>query len=201
MAPQSTPPASILIIGSGVFGLSTAYAITQRQAFANTTITVVDRSPFPAPDGFSIDSSRIIRADYSDPAYAALAAQAQEVWRQQGDDELGGQGRYTECGLALVTDVPHDDEDDYVRASFRNVQRIAADAGDADAVQELASRKEIEAAIGTGGGSGAWGYRSYSQFLFFLFRTVLRAVGHDTCLTLHNHVQILLKEVMLTLAF
>jgi len=46
----SFPPKEILILGSGVFGLSTAYALAQRPSFASSKITVVDRSPFPAPE-------------------------------------------------------------------------------------------------------------------------------------------------------
>lgn len=47
-------PQSILIIGSGVFGLSTAYSLAQNPLFKDTKITVADRSDFPAPDGASV---------------------------------------------------------------------------------------------------------------------------------------------------
>lgn len=65
MATPSPPiPSSILIIGSGVFGLSTAVALTKRPVFASTKITVLDRSPtIPAPDASSTDSSRIVRTE------------------------------------------------------------------------------------------------------------------------------------------
>ncbi|KAJ3567524.1 hypothetical protein NPX13_g6736 [Xylaria arbuscula] len=104
-------PKSILIIGSGVFGLSTALALTQRSEFpSNTPITIIDRSPdpdvFPARDASSIDSSRIIRADYADLAYAELAAEAQKHWRQNIEDpkSLGGEGRYNKSGLLLAAE-------------------------------------------------------------------------------------------------
>ncbi|PMD48408.1 FAD dependent oxidoreductase [Hyaloscypha variabilis F] len=149
-------PSSILIVGSGVFGLSTALALSTRPSFKNTRITLLDRSPFPSPDGSSIDTSRIIRADYSSAAYASLAASAQETWRQQGDSELGGQGRYSECGLVLVADKGKQGEK-YVRESLENVKNISASQG-VGLIQELKTRKEIDAAVGTGGGSGDWGY-------------------------------------------
>ena len=37
-------PASLLIVGSGVFGLSIAYALTKRPEWASTRITVLDRA-------------------------------------------------------------------------------------------------------------------------------------------------------------
>ncbi|KAE9377067.1 FAD dependent oxidoreductase [Stipitochalara longipes BDJ] len=155
------PPSSILIIGSGVFGLSTALALSTRPSFKGTRITLLDRSPFPSPDGSSIDTSRIIRADYSDPAYASLAASAQEIWRQQGDSELGGQGRYSECGLVLVADKGKQGEK-YVRESLENVKNISAKKGEG-MIRKLETRKEIDAAVGTGGGSGDWGYINTSS--------------------------------------
>lgn len=147
--PQHAIPSSILIIGAGVFGLSTALALTHRNEFTSCTITVIDRSPeqgvFPARDASSVDTSRIIRADYADPAYAALAAEAQEVWRQQSHpDDLGSEGRYAETGLIFVAD---DDGTataspeqggrknktglDYARYSYENVKSLAAAASPA----------------------------------------------------------------------
>lgn len=52
-------PSSVIIVGSGVFGLGTAHALATRDEFKNTSITVLERVDFPAPDGSSIDSSRI----------------------------------------------------------------------------------------------------------------------------------------------
>jgi sarcosine oxidase/L-pipecolate oxidase len=156
MASSPSSPSSILIIGSGVFGLSTALSLATRPSFKNTRITLLDRSPFPSPDGSSIDTSRIIRADYSDPAYTALAASAQEFWRQQGDSDLGGQGRYSECGLVLVADKGKQGEK-YVRESLENVRKISGSQSEGT-IRELKTRKDIEKAVGTGGASGDWGY-------------------------------------------
>jgi len=47
-------PRSILIIGSGVFGLSTAYSLCNNTLFENVEMTLVDRAEFPAPDGASV---------------------------------------------------------------------------------------------------------------------------------------------------
>jgi hypothetical protein len=60
LAMSSTPspeiPTSILIVGSGAFGLSTAWALCRNPQYKDTTITVVDRQPFPTPDGSSVSS-------------------------------------------------------------------------------------------------------------------------------------------------
>ncbi|CAK7240608.1 MAG: hypothetical protein STHCBS139747_002053 [Sporothrix thermara] len=192
-----SPPASILILGSGVFGLGTAEALSRRPAFANTAITVVDRgsgsgegdeNDFPARDAASIDSSRIIRADYADPAYAALADEAQAFWRgtikpgnmRSDDDYIGGGGRYTESGLVVVADASDEapapattaevgaDASDakpkktgmyYVRESWANVQALAArDPSLGPKLKELPDAEAIRAVVGTGGTTGDWGY-------------------------------------------
>jgi len=56
------PPTDFIIIGSGVFGSSTALALVK----AGHSVTVLDRSQdgYVAPDGASHDLNKIIRADY-----------------------------------------------------------------------------------------------------------------------------------------
>lgn len=163
-------PSSVLIIGSGVFGLSTAWTLTQRPEYANTQITVVDDAgacggEFPPRDSASVDSSRIIRADYADPHYSALATIAQAEWRKQGDDDLGGQGRYSESGLLLTANHPKVAREgkltgmEYTKESWRNVARLAQEAGyPADKIQVLESAQALKERLGTPGRPGDWGY-------------------------------------------
>lgn len=182
-----SPPSSVLIIGSGVFGLGTALALSRRDAFSQCSITVVDRSDpsqpgaFPAPDAASIDSSRIVRADYADPAYAALGDEAQREWRKQHDPaDLGAQGRYNEAGLVLVADAappaseappageeapnPKKTGMDYARESWANVLSLASkDPTLSSRIQELPTPETIRDVLGTGGGSGSWGYINRSS--------------------------------------
>ncbi|UNI22628.1 hypothetical protein JDV02_008497 [Purpureocillium takamizusanense] len=164
---ESNPPSSILIVGSGVFGLSTAWALSKRPLFAGTTITVVDhaRGQFPPTDCASVDTSRIIRADYADPHYTALATVAQEEWRKQGHDDLGGQGRYTESGFVLTADeakevkVGTKSGMDYTKESWKNVVEYAVKNGfSADRIKTLESRDALNAALGTDAHPGDWGY-------------------------------------------
>lgn len=52
---------SVLIVGAGVFGLSTAYHLLKRDY---SRVTVLDKSTvLPAPDGASVDINRIVRLD------------------------------------------------------------------------------------------------------------------------------------------
>lgn len=128
-------PSSILILGSGEFGLTTALSLAQNHDYDNVKITLVDRSDFPAPDGSSIDSSRIVRADYTDISYTRLTLDAQDKWR----NSWWGQGSYHEDGLALAVsgDANHtSDSSDWatrtqgwLRESMENQQTIGLKEG------------------------------------------------------------------------
>lgn len=163
-----TAPTSVLIVGSGVFGLSTAWALSKRKEFAKTEITVVDDvrgGSFPPADVASVDSSRIIRPDYSDRHYAALANVAQEEWRKQGDDDLGGQGRYSESGLLLMADTPTQVKKgklsgmDYVKNSWQNVDTIARESGyPPGKIRTLGNKEAIQKFLDAPGCNADWGY-------------------------------------------
>lgn len=56
-------PTSVIVIGAGIFGLSTALAIAKRHS--STTVTVIDRLTPPVIDGTSVDTTRCIRAGRS----------------------------------------------------------------------------------------------------------------------------------------
>jgi sarcosine oxidase/L-pipecolate oxidase len=68
----------IIIVGAGVFGLSTALRLKEEGYKA---VTVLDRSMPPVSDGSSNDISRIIRFDYGDPIYADIAKEAYDLWK------------------------------------------------------------------------------------------------------------------------
>ncbi|KAJ5089152.1 hypothetical protein N7532_007836 [Penicillium argentinense] len=68
----------IVIVGAGVFGLSTAYQLATE---GYTNIVVLDRHMPPVPDGSSSDISRVIRFDYGDYDYLSLAYDAYLKWR------------------------------------------------------------------------------------------------------------------------
>lgn len=142
-------PSSILIVGSGVFGLSTAWALTKRPEYKNTKITLLERLEFPASDAASIDSSRIVRPDYPDAAYSKLAKEAQEIWR--GD--FGAGGRYTEAGLCILLDETGDSElgRKYMQGSLQNVRdKLGLKEGrreDGGQVTVLNDEKDVKSVI------------------------------------------------------
>ncbi|TDZ51674.1 L-pipecolate oxidase [Colletotrichum trifolii] len=174
MPDPAEPPSSILIIGSGVFGLTTAYELAQRPRYASATITVLDRSTTPGPseDAASVDSSRIIRSDYADSAYAALAAEAQTEWRKTANPtDLGGEGRYHQSGLTLIADpqptsgpsapvkAPKKSSLEYVRESYNNVVSLAGPDGH-NIIKELPTPSAIRSHLGTPISPGTWGYHN-----------------------------------------
>jgi sarcosine oxidase / L-pipecolate oxidase len=75
----ATEPSTYLIIGSGVFGASTALALIRRNPLSK--VTLIDRE-FPNKESASWDWTKVIRADYRDILYARLALEAKEAWRK-----------------------------------------------------------------------------------------------------------------------
>ncbi|KAI4106304.1 MAG: hypothetical protein LQ339_003041 [Xanthoria mediterranea] len=153
------PPSAILIVGAGVFGLSTAAAILSSSLYAQTQLTIVDpalpnleqgktdETPQYSPSAHtaSIDSSRIIRPDYANPAYSDLAAEAQKAWRSR----YAGEGVYHESGLAVVAGSKGSE---YVEAACRNVQDPRRKTEDRleepTHVERLDSPQDIRAILG-----------------------------------------------------
>lgn len=78
---SASPVPSYLIIGSGVFGASTALHLIRSHPDAD--ITLLDRDAHDAPTrvAASWDWNKVIRADYSDIVYTKLALEAQDLWR------------------------------------------------------------------------------------------------------------------------
>ena len=71
---------TVLIVGAGIFGTSTAYHLAQSYS-QPSRITVIDRTPSPPDHGASTDINKIIRADYSSAFYCDLAYDAINAWQ------------------------------------------------------------------------------------------------------------------------
>jgi sarcosine oxidase / L-pipecolate oxidase len=69
-----------LIVGSGVFGASTAYHLAK--TMRRCRVILIEKSSWAKQCGASIDVNKIIRVEYEDPVYLRLALRAQKAWRE-----------------------------------------------------------------------------------------------------------------------
>ena len=71
---------SYLIVGAGVFGVSTAYHLIKR--YPHASITLVDRNAYDADTrvAASWDWNKVVRADYDDIVYCQLGLEAQDIF-------------------------------------------------------------------------------------------------------------------------
>jgi sarcosine oxidase len=68
----------IVIVGAGIFGLSTAYELARR----GHSVLAIDRFGSGHPATSSTGASRSIRIAYDHPFYVELALEAIESWRR-----------------------------------------------------------------------------------------------------------------------
>jgi glycine/D-amino acid oxidase-like deaminating enzyme len=72
---------SYLIVGAGVFGVSTAYELISK--YPRASVTIVDRDYWDADSrvAASWDWNKVVRADYDDIIYCKLALEAQDIFK------------------------------------------------------------------------------------------------------------------------
>ncbi|SCU78805.1 LAME_0A05886g1_1 [Lachancea meyersii CBS 8951] len=90
----------IIIVGGGVFGLSTAAHFARSH-----TVTVIDKFTIPSPLSASTDYNKIVRLEYNDEVYANMAVEAMEYWQGKGNTVLPPgllQDSYSHCGRISV---------------------------------------------------------------------------------------------------
>ncbi|OAL53101.1 sarcosine oxidase [Pyrenochaeta sp. DS3sAY3a] len=73
---------SILIVGGGAFGTSSAYHLSRR---GYTKVTVLDRFAAPSKDAAATDLNKIVRFDYPNPLYSRLGLEAMKIWEASGN--------------------------------------------------------------------------------------------------------------------
>lgn len=80
-AKEPASPPSYLIVGAGVFGVSTAYRLITK--YPGASVTIVDRDAYDADSrvAASWDWNKAVRADYEDIIYCRLAIEAQDVFK------------------------------------------------------------------------------------------------------------------------
>lgn len=77
---MATDESSVLIVGAGIFGTSTAFHLAKTYKDPSK-LTVLDRTPLPPELAASTDINKIVRADYSSPFYSELAYEAIDAWK------------------------------------------------------------------------------------------------------------------------
>ncbi|KAL4993032.1 FAD dependent oxidoreductase [Aspergillus recurvatus] len=115
---MSTSQQSYLILGAGIFGVSTAYYLIK--AHPNASVTLVDRDAFDADSrvAASWDWNKVVRADYADITYCALALEAQDIFN---NDPLW-QPYFHETGVYWVC------RDDYAQDVVGNYKTLGRKA-------------------------------------------------------------------------
>lgn len=109
-------PDSVLIVGCGVFGLSTALELAKK----GYEVTAIDAYAVPSPWSAACDFNKIIRTEYDTLEYTKIAVEAQKLWRS---DELY-KDCYNECGRILVTPELHKGRTEYERQSIKNLHAL-----------------------------------------------------------------------------
>ncbi|KAF1936163.1 fructosyl amino acid oxidase [Clathrospora elynae] len=108
---------TVLIIGAGTFGMSTAYHLS-KQYQDPSRITVIDRwdidSPLQNKHAAAIDTNRIIRTDYESHVYCNLANEALHFWFWS----IAVQGHFHKTGW-IVLDLADGGFGDAVRKTFK----------------------------------------------------------------------------------
>jgi glycine/D-amino acid oxidase-like deaminating enzyme len=109
----STTEFDLVVVGGGVFGLSTALEAGRR----GRRTLVIDRRGVPNPIAASYGPSRKIRSTYLDPHYSGLAVEAMRAWR--GIEAETGQELYVAVGNLSVSDGLADAHLDLLEANAR----------------------------------------------------------------------------------
>ncbi|KAI1630449.1 FAD dependent oxidoreductase [Exophiala viscosa] len=72
---------SYLIVGAGVFGVSTAYYLIKK--YPDASVTIVDRDAYDAESrvAASWDWNKVVRADYDDIVYCRMGLESQDIFK------------------------------------------------------------------------------------------------------------------------
>ncbi|TQN64484.1 L-saccharopine oxidase [Colletotrichum shisoi] len=128
--PSLSKNSSIVIIGAGTFGISTAYFLAKRDY---TNIKCLDRHPPPSPDSAGYDLNKIIRTEYDEPLYTELALEALNAWRQPE-----WRGIFHETGR-IVTTLGDPLAEKHLKESYENLKK----AGQIGSLELVEGKEQI----------------------------------------------------------
>ncbi|KAL7342865.1 FAD dependent oxidoreductase [Rhodotorula toruloides] len=146
------PPATVLIVGGGEFGSTTALALAEGPYRGHgNLITVLERGAEPpAVDAASSDYNKIVRADYADPLYQSFAIEAIKQWRTPRWKK-----HFHECGV-VVAAAETDPQAGYVVNSHK--LNTEEDVGRLERAEGI--KRFYPASIGTGEFPGDVAYKN-----------------------------------------
>ncbi|KAI9320296.1 FAD dependent oxidoreductase [Zopfochytrium polystomum] len=124
----------VVIVGAGVFGLSTSLALAER----GHEVVVFDRLPIPAEDAASTDLNKVVRSDYGeDVLYQELGLQAIAKFKEWNKECLRKFGHilYHETGVAYFTASP--DMNSFERLSIMKIKESKVDPTAGDMIEVL----------------------------------------------------------------
>ncbi|ODQ58092.1 hypothetical protein WICANDRAFT_56698 [Wickerhamomyces anomalus NRRL Y-366-8] len=111
-------PSEVIIIGTGVFGISTAISLAKR--YPSTKIHVFDRYEPPVADATSVDTTRVLRTDYNDEIYEKLSYEAMQLIK--ADPEISQ--FFHESGMSVIYDGKDDRWAKMYDGDIKSAQRI-----------------------------------------------------------------------------
>ena len=143
--------ASILIVGAGTFGLSTAVHLARR---GYTNIQCVDRFPYPSPDSAGFDINKIVSLRNDTPMYSRMTREALAGWQ----DEPILAPVWHEVGM--VTTATSEETTDYCRRAYQGW----IEGGEGKNVRWLENKEDFAALVPQVGGlseSNGSGWRGF----------------------------------------
>ncbi|KAK8157589.1 putative sarcosine oxidase [Phyllosticta citrichinensis] len=130
---------SVIVIGSGTWGSSTALELAKR---GYTNVICLDKRPFPSLDSAAYDLNKIIRTEYDEELYSEMAIEAIQAWRQPIFD-----GIFHETGklhhIVPVQNSPLTSRQDVDRDQAKGVEFVEGRADIVKHVPQLAQAKGI----------------------------------------------------------
>lgn len=107
---------SVLIVGCGVIGLSTALDLAEN----GYSVTAIDAYPVPSPWSAANDYNKIIRTEYDDIMYTKMSMEALKLWRSSPMFK----DTYNECGRVMMTPKSHVGRREFEKIGLDNLNKM-----------------------------------------------------------------------------
>lgn len=127
---------SVLIVGCGVMGLSTALELARN----GYSVTAIDAYPVPSPWSAANDYNKIIRTEYLDLCYTKMSLEAMQRWRS---DKMFEE-TYNECGRLLITPESHAGRKEFEEVGIANLKRL----GHGNTIEYLRGKQDLQDRFG-----------------------------------------------------